>query len=131
MREESKFAIEYSSQLEILVKSMILLASVPLKTVIELLSGKKVIAFDDNNSQHKFVLEKLMELASETCKIIENEVSNIETKGKANDLGKQIIIPFHRAIQQNEFFKDDSFQLVTEETNSFEYNVKDNSLNYP
>lgn len=49
---------EYIEKLENVIRQMIApLKHIPLKLVLESISGKKVIAFDKENSQHKKLLE--------------------------------------------------------------------------
>ena len=57
MKEENKNNSDYVEGLENIVKTLFsTLDSIPLKLVIELLSGKKVIDFDKNNEQHLLFL---------------------------------------------------------------------------
>ncbi len=90
---------EYVEKLEGLVKQMIApIKNLPLKLVLEAISGKQVIAFDKDNEQHKELLGKLKEAAQLACQNI-NDTGGI-LSARANEVGNKVELPIKTALQE-------------------------------
>ncbi|HMS39343.1 MAG TPA: hypothetical protein PKE69_03900 [Pyrinomonadaceae bacterium] len=90
---------EYIEQLEAVIKQMIApLKHIPLKLVLESISGKKVIPFDKDNPQHKKLLEKLMEATKLACQNINNAGGILSAR--VNEVGNKVELPIKEALRQ-------------------------------
>lgn len=90
---------EYVEKLEGVIKEMIApIKNIPLKLVLESISGKKVIAFDKDNSQHTKLLEKLKKAAQIACQSINNAGGILSVR--ANEVGNKVELPIKTALQK-------------------------------
>ena len=79
---------EYVIRLENIIKQMLTpLKDIPFNLVIESVSGKKVIAFDFKNSEHKELLRLLRQTALQSGKAI-NETGIL--RPRPNEVGNDI-----------------------------------------
>jgi hypothetical protein len=90
---------EYIEKLENVIKQMIApLKNIPLKLVLESISGKKVIPFDKDNPQHLELLEKLKKAAQLACQKI-NDAGGI-LSNRVNEVGNKVELPIKNALRQ-------------------------------
>lgn len=90
---------EYIEKLEAVIKQMIApLKHIPLKLVLESISGKKVIPFDKDNPQHKKLLEKLKEATKLACQNINNAGGILSAR--VNEVGNKVELPIKEALRQ-------------------------------
>lgn len=90
---------ENEDKLEDLIKQMITpIKNIPLKFVLETISGKKVIAFDKENPQHKELLEKLNKAAQIACQSINDSGGILSVR--ANEVGNKVELPIKTALQK-------------------------------
>lgn len=99
MKEKTEFDSEYIEKLETVIKQMIApLKHIPLKLVLESISGKKVIPFDKGNEQHNKLLEKLIEAAKLSCQNINNADGILSAR--VNEVGNKVELPIKEALRQ-------------------------------
>lgn len=95
----AKVEKENAENLEKVIKQMIApIKNVPLKTVIESISGKQVIGFDEKNPQHKKLLEKLKKAAKLACQNINNSGGIVSQR--VNEVGNKVEFPIKDALQK-------------------------------
>lgn len=95
----AKIEKEYVEELENIIKQMIApLKQIPLKLVLESISGKKVIPFDKDNSQHKKLLGKLKKAAKFACQNINNAGGIVSPR--VNEVGNKVELPIKEALCQ-------------------------------
>lgn len=96
---KEKYDAEYIEKLENVIKQMIApIKNIPLKLVIEAISGKKVIPFDRDDKQHKILLKKLTKAAKFACQNINNAGGIISAR--VNEVGNKVELPIKEALQQ-------------------------------
>lgn len=96
---KEKYAPEYIEKLENVIKQMIApIKNIPLKLVVEAISGKKVIPFDISDKKHKTLLKKLAEAAKLSCQNIKNDGGIIS--GRVNEVGNKVELPIKDALRQ-------------------------------
>lgn len=90
---------EYVEKLESVIKQMIApLKNIPLKLVLESISGKKVIPFDKDNLLHSELLEKLKKVSELACLRI-NEAGGILSQ-RVNEVGNKVELPIKNALRE-------------------------------
>ena len=98
----AKIEKEYVEKLEDVIKQMIApLKKIPLKLVLESISGKKVISFDKDNLTHKKLLEKLKKAAKLACENINKSGGIISPR--VNEVGNKVELPIKNALRETGF----------------------------
>ena len=99
MKNKISLDKDYVEKLENVIKQMIApIKGIPLKLVLEAISGKKVIPFDKADKRHQRLLDKLKKAAQLSCQNI-NAAGGIMS-ARVNEVGNKVETPIKEALQQ-------------------------------
>jgi antitoxin component of RelBE/YafQ-DinJ toxin-antitoxin module len=99
MNDNTSNESETIEKLQNVIKQMMApIKDIPLKIVLEAISGNKVIPFETENKLHQNLLEKLKEAAQLACHNI-NTAGGI-ISGRVNEVGNKVELPIKEALRQ-------------------------------